>query len=392
MYRLKSLITGAGIGAGLMYLFDPDRGNRRRSLVRDQFKHTFAKTGDGADATLRDVQNRIYGTLAEVRGMFRSDDAPEEVLVSRVRSKMGRYVTHASSIEVAAHDGIVTLSGPVLAHEVEGLLAAVNSVRGVRGINNQLEVHESAGNVSALQGGGRRRGEPGPLNQSYWSPATRVAAGALGGALMINCLTRRSPFGHLAGIAGFGLMLRAMTNLESKRLLGIRGRRGVDIRKTITIHRPVDEVFDLLSDPANYPQFTDLITAVQDEGDGCYQKTIAGPAGMEVTLHERVTRVTRNEFVAFRSEPDSPLQYAGRAWFVPLDDSTTKVEIQATYNPPGGVIAHGAAWLAGLDPKSLMDDMMMRAKAYLETGDQPRDAASRAEARGEESATPHVPR
>ena len=36
MTKESALIGGAGLGAGLMYLLDPDRGKRRRALVRDQ--------------------------------------------------------------------------------------------------------------------------------------------------------------------------------------------------------------------------------------------------------------------------------------------------------------------------------------------------------------------
>jgi uncharacterized membrane protein len=360
-----------------MYLFDPQRGNRRRSLLRDQLRHVLNKTGRGADASFRDAQHRAYGTLAELRGLFRSDEADDDVLVSRVRSKMGRYVTHPAAIDVYSHNGLVTLRGPVLAHEVDDLLDAVDSVRGVRDVVNQLETHEAPGNISALQGAGRRWGEPHPLMQTYWAPTTRVAAGGLGGLLMLQCLKRRTPTACLLGIGGFALFLRALTNLETKRLAGVCGRRGIDMHKTITINRPVHEVFELLSDPTRYPEFSDFITAVNDEGGERYQKTLCGPAGAQITIHERLTRVEPNEYVAFRSEPDSPVQYAGRAWFVPLDGDRTKVEIQATYNPPGGVLTHSAAWLVGLDPKSLTDDILARAKAYLETGTQPHDAAAR---------------
>lgn len=39
-----SLINGVVLGAGLMYLLDPDRGARRRSVRRDQVVHLLHET------------------------------------------------------------------------------------------------------------------------------------------------------------------------------------------------------------------------------------------------------------------------------------------------------------------------------------------------------------
>lgn len=47
------LITGVVVGAGAMYLLDPDRGARRRSLLRDQGIQARQKLGDGIAATAR---------------------------------------------------------------------------------------------------------------------------------------------------------------------------------------------------------------------------------------------------------------------------------------------------------------------------------------------------
>jgi osmotically-inducible protein OsmY len=150
MYRTISFLKGAAIGAGIMYFFDPVVGNRRRALLRDQFIHLSNKACDVADAKWRDMQNRMYGTYAEMRSMTRRDEPSDDVLVDRVRSIIGRNMTHAGAIEVEACDGVVCLSGPVLASEVECLRNAVRSVRGVNDIEDHLDVHQSAGNLSAL--------------------------------------------------------------------------------------------------------------------------------------------------------------------------------------------------------------------------------------------------
>jgi uncharacterized membrane protein len=377
MNRLCNLMTGLSVGAGVMYFFDPVVGKRRRSLLFDQFNHFLHKAGDAADTTIRDVSNRAYGTLAELRHSLSCEDVADDVLVSRVRSKLGRYISHPSAIEVAVHDGIATLKGPILAHEVDRLECAVKSVRGMRGIVNHLDVHETAENIPALQGGRHRRGEPHELSQQYWSPTARVAVGGLGAMLVMNCAMRRTPGAVLLGTGGFFAFMRALTNLEAKRLLGIRGRRGIDIQKSISIDQPVEEVFNLLADPKTYPEFTDNVLSVKEQAGGRIQKTMLGPGGVELTLTERITRRETNQFVAKRSEPDSPIQYAVQMWFIPEGDSRTRVHVQATYNPPGGVFGHAAAQVAGYDFKSVLDDLMVRAKAYLETGIQPHDAAQR---------------
>jgi uncharacterized membrane protein len=376
MNRICNLLTAASVGAGLAYFFDPVVGRRRRSLARDQINHFCNKTGDAADATWRDVQNRAYGMMAELMGLFRTDKADDEVLVQRVRSKIGRYISHPSAIEVTAKNGSVRLAGPVLAHEVDDLFCGVRSVRGVRDIEDHLDVHKSAENISALQGGVPRTGEPSEFMQENWSPTARLLAGMAGATLMSNCLVRRTPASLLTGAVGAVLSLRALANQDTRRVLGVGGgRRSIDIQKTIDINQPVEDVFAFLSNPQNYPRITDAISSVRELGDGRIQKTIVGPAGAELTVEERITRVVPNEMIASRSEPGSPIQYAKRAWFEPLGESRTRVHIEATYNPPGGVLAHSAAWLAGIDLKSALDDFLMRAKSYLETGKQPHDAA-----------------
>lgn len=134
-----TLLTGIGIGAALMYFLDPDRGTGRRHRVADQA----ASAARDAQDRLRDLavhaRNRGTGTVAEVRGRLREEEVTDEQLVARVRAELGHHVESVRPIEVVAEGGNVTLRGAVPAQELPAVIAAVEKVRGVQWVDNQLE-------------------------------------------------------------------------------------------------------------------------------------------------------------------------------------------------------------------------------------------------------------
>ena len=148
----KAALVGVGVGAALMYFFDPDRGHRRRTLVRDKVEAAGNKASDYAEKMGRDLRNRAYGMVEETKALFRHEEVTDEVLVERVRAKLGRYSIHTGALEVSAHDGLVTLTGPILADELPTVLRATRFVRGVKGVENQLTVYNQAGSEPSLQG------------------------------------------------------------------------------------------------------------------------------------------------------------------------------------------------------------------------------------------------
>ena len=169
---LGRVLLGAAIGAGIMYLLDPDGGRRRRALVRDQLVSAGHRASDAVGATSRDMTNRARGVVAELRGRLRREEVGDDVLRERVRARIGSVVGHAGALETHVSDGKVTLRGPVLNDEVERLLRRVKSVRGVGEVVSELEVHETPGNVPALQGRPLplRAGEVFDLLPTRWLP------------------------------------------------------------------------------------------------------------------------------------------------------------------------------------------------------------------------------
>ncbi len=220
-------LSGFGVGAGLMYLLDPSAGRRRRARLRDKVVQATGRLEHYLDMAARDVYQRAQGLAAESRALLASGAATDDVLVERVRSKIGHFVSHPHAIEVRAHQGQVVLNGDILEREVSALLACVASIRGVVEVVNRLVVHRHAGTVPRLQGGRERRGLRTNSAQGHWSATTRLLACAVGCGLLANCLVRRTPWAALLGTVGFGLCARGVTNLDWIHLVDIGGGRRV---------------------------------------------------------------------------------------------------------------------------------------------------------------------
>jgi uncharacterized membrane protein len=280
-------------------------------------------------------------------------------------------------IDVAAEQGRVSLGGLVLEHEHEDLLKATRSVRGVVDVEDHLETHTNSEGIPALQGGRPRAGNRFELLQENWSPAARGLVGATGGGLVLYALRKPNLLGLLAGSAGATMLLRGATNTPMRRLMDMAaGRRAIDVQKTIKVGAPVEAVFETLTSFENFPQFMSNVREVKIREDGRSHWTVAGPAGISIEWDAVTTQLVPNEVVAWKTTPGSIVEHAGIIRFEPADGST-RLDIMMSYNPPAGALGHVIAMLFGTDPKSELDEDLMRMKTFLETGKAPRDAAVR---------------
>jgi hypothetical protein len=90
MINPLTLLKGLGLGAGMMYFFDPISGNRRRSLVRDQLIHACALSNRQAGVVYRDASNRLQGVTTEMGHLMEDSDQPMMERLEEGAKNMGR--------------------------------------------------------------------------------------------------------------------------------------------------------------------------------------------------------------------------------------------------------------------------------------------------------------
>jgi len=163
--------------------------------------------------------------------------------------------------------------------------------------------------------------------------------------------------------------MRGTLNKSIPTLLGVGAKkRGVTVQKTITVKAPIHRVFDLWSRLDNFPMFMQHVREVDIEVGGRKTRWVVdGPAGTKLDFEAETTELVPDRVIAWRTIANQSVEHQGRVQFEEVDGGT-RVHVELTYRPPGGVVGHAIAHLLGWDPKARMDDDLVRMKALLEDG------------------------
>jgi hypothetical protein len=134
-----SVTTGAGLGAGFTYFCDPDRGHARRKKVADRAVSLVAQGEHLFEQKSKHILNGAEAMLVQARSLFhRREDVSDEVLLERVRSRLGQMVQHPQSISTAVVEGIVRLTGTVARDEKKRVVREIRDVPGVLKVEELL--------------------------------------------------------------------------------------------------------------------------------------------------------------------------------------------------------------------------------------------------------------
>lgn len=361
--------VAAGVGAAVEYVLDPDRGHARRAKARDKAVHATILLSKGCRVLGRDMAARGRGAVAGARYLVAGRTVEDDVLHDRVRAELGRHVSHPHGVRVQVTDGVVTLTGDVLAWEARRAVRALGRVPGVKRVVGDWTSHTDTTGVSALQGGGRTRMATVELMQEQWSPTARFLMGTA--SLGTWLVSRRAPAPVAWALRGVGTAVaaRAVTNLPMRRMTGIgAGRRAVRLHAAVCVPASPGRVWSVVSDYSVFPMFMPDVRLVDRSADGPVSRwEITGPGGLPVRFEAEETEREEGRRISWRTLDGQLVAHSGTLRLDPVDDGRTRVQVQLTYNPVAGALGHAVATLLGANPARKLHDDLQRLKTALDT-------------------------
>ena len=139
---------------------------------------------------------------------------------------------------------------------------------------------------------------------------------------------------------------------------------------TVTVNRPVEEVYAFWRRLENMPRFSGRVKKV-DEFDDTRSRWIAeGPGGAPLEWESEILEDRPGELIAWGSVPGSDVHHEGAVRFRPAPGGRgTEVRVDLEYEPPAGVLGRVTARLFGAAPAQELDDDLRRLKQVLEAGE-----------------------
>jgi uncharacterized membrane protein len=155
------------------------------------------------------------------------------------------------------------------------------------------------------------------------------------------------------------------------------GTRQQHVSKTITINRPIEEVYERWRHFENFPKFMEHLEEVRITGEGRSHWKAKAPAGRTVEWDAETTEDQPNSVIAWHSVEGSDILNFGKVRFEQAPGGRgTIVRVDLQYEPPAGIAGMAVAKLFGEEPGQQLDCDLRRFKQIMETGDVVKSDAS----------------
>jgi uncharacterized membrane protein len=144
-----------------------------------------------------------------------------------------------------------------------------------------------------------------------------------------------------------------------------RGEDGIEA--SVTIQRPVGEVFRFYRDFKNLPSFLGDVMAVEQIGPATSRWTIQGPLGLRANWTIRVTEERTNELIRYETVGPPGLRTYWEIHFAP-GAQPGATEVREVMKVPLGRLGRAALALIGKFPAEEVSSNLHRLKEVIGNG------------------------
>lgn len=152
----------------------------------------------------------------------------------------------------------------------------------------------------------------------------------------------------------------------------LKSGEGVKVEKTITINRPVAEVYAYWRQLENLPQFMKHLISVTELDNSKSHWVAQTPVGQTVEWDAQIIEDKRDEVISWQSLPGSELENAGSVRFSEaVAGRGTVLRVLLKYAPAGGKLGKLFAKFFKTAAKKEIAENLFAFKSIMETGEKP---------------------
>lgn len=208
-------------------------------------------------------------------------------------------------------------------------------------------------------------------------PGERLISGLAGGALLAYAsISRRSLMDIPLAVTGGYLVYRAVSghcHLNDALGRNSASANAMEMHETVTVNRPVAEVYRFWRRLENLPLFMTHLESVDqlDKQRSHWVAPVPGGLG-KIEWDATIVDERENELISWQSDANATINNSGVVTFRQAPgDRGTEVHAIIKYLPPAGALGQGVASLLNPAFGRMVKEDMRRFKRYIETGEVP---------------------
>jgi uncharacterized membrane protein len=215
-------------------------------------------------------------------------------------------------------------------------------------------------------------------------PTERKLSTFGGAALLLAGLARRRRSGLGLAAMGVSMLMRGITGVSAlykligrntavhseKAAISVPHQQGIRVVESITINRPVEEIYSFWRDFSNLPRVIPHLESVKVLSDTRSHWKVKGPAGMNVAWDAEIVNEEPNTVIGWRSMKNPYVDHAGSVRFNPAPaNQSTEVQVEMEYLVVGGPAGAAIARLFGDAPQQQVSSALSKLKQHFEVGE-----------------------